>query len=73
MPTYRIIYLPPDAYDAFQDLQRRILAHQMEPEAARAEAEAILAPYVTHMPGQWDQTIIERQEPKAYSFLGESN
>lgn len=66
-PT-RVIWLPLNAYEAFRELQGRILAYEVDLESAKAQLQEILAPYVTSMPGPDDATVIALKDSPTYSF-----
>lgn len=56
-PTGRI-ELPAHAYEAFLDLQDRILRYEVEPDDAVAEMERILSPYWVKRPEHWEATEV---------------
>ena len=53
-----LIELPLAAYEAFQELQRKIIAADIDPEMAQYEAIEILKPYWSHQPEWWETTEI---------------
>ena len=53
-----LIELPLPAYEAFQELQRKIIAADIDPEMAQYEAIEILKPYWSHQPEWWETTEI---------------
>ena len=56
-PTNKI-ELPLKAYEAFMELQKRILTCDVDPEIARHEMIDILSPYWDHMPEPWEATEV---------------
>lgn len=57
-PRINQIQLPIEAYDAFMDLQARILSYDVDPETANFEAIEILKHHWDHQPEPWEQTEI---------------
>jgi hypothetical protein len=69
--AHNIIEVPISIYDAIRELQDRILNYEVEAGDARAEMEQLLAPYVTRMPVEGeDTTEIRLLKPLVLSFKG---
>ena len=56
--AHNLIELPLPAYEAFQELQRKIIAADIDPQMANYEAIEILKPYWTHQPEWWETTEV---------------
>ena len=68
--THRIISVPIHIYDAIQDLQHRILAHEVEANEARTEMSDLIAPYCTHLPIEGQDTTTIVLEKSIISTIG---
>ena len=66
--AHNLIELPLAAYEAFQELQRKIIAADIAPEMAKYEAIEILKPYWSHMPEWWETTEVVLK--KAITSIG---
>lgn len=64
------IELPAHAYEAFLDLQNRLLTAEIDQGTAFDEMAAILSPYWSHQPNPWEQTeIVLKQVPMSHIIL----
>ena len=58
MKVNNLVELPLYQYDLFLELQRKILAYDIDPDQARVEMLDLVGPFMDHTPEPWERTEV---------------